>query len=225
MTTSKKKKKSTSVHISRPYANHARTIRFHRNANNRIGSSISHSVVSATTSESALTVEGQLHSHQPASEDISTFQYDAGLPDGQDSADYEPRRKQSKLRTRMNVMEEWREYRDTYLQEMLRHDGREGLQVTTCAGCGARGDFACNDCAYRLHYCQQCMIDRHQFMPLHRIQVRLLALHIYITMRLSFSIGQAPFTTTPPCRNSGLSFNSVTGSLHVRVRVQFRRTS
>ena len=172
MTTSKKKKSTTSVHISRPYANHARTIRFHCNANNRIGSSISHFVVSAMTSESA---EGLRHSHQLASEDVLTFQYDAGLPDGQDSADYERRRKESKLRTRTKVMEEWREYRDAYLQEMLCHDGREGLQATTCAGCGASGDFACNDCAYRLHYCQQCMINRHQFMPLHRIQVRLLA--------------------------------------------------
>ena len=62
-------------------------------------------------------------------------------------------------------------YRDTYLQEMLRHDGREGQQETLCAECGNIGDFSCYDCVYCMHYCQDCLVNRHRLMPLHRIKV------------------------------------------------------
>ena len=174
MTRSSKKKTSTSLHITRPYAQQARTIRFHRNPNNRIGSSTAHSTVTAISS--GLTVEQPL-SDQLGFVDHLDIECDAGLPDAEDLVDEEPQAKKRKRRTRTNIMEEWRDHRDTYLQEMLRHDGREGLQATTCAHCGDVGDFLCNDCAYRLHYCQKCMIDRHRLMPFHRIQVHLILLH------------------------------------------------
>jgi hypothetical protein len=52
MTTSKKKKSSTSLRISRPYAPRARVVTVHCN-DNRPGSSITHSVVSAAMSSRA----------------------------------------------------------------------------------------------------------------------------------------------------------------------------
>jgi hypothetical protein len=80
-------------------------------------------------------------------------------------------KEKSKQRTRTKIMEEWLTYRDTYLQELLRHDGREGLRVTVCADCGDGDDFSCFDCAYGMHYCRECLVDRHYLMPLHRIRV------------------------------------------------------
>ncbi|KAN0109688.1 hypothetical protein V8E52_009034 [Russula decolorans] len=35
----------------------------------------------------------------------------------------------------------------------------------------AFGDFSCFDCAYGMHYCQECLVDHHRLMPLHRISI------------------------------------------------------
>ncbi len=162
---SKRKKPSTGLHISRPYVPRARTIRVHCN-DNRTGSSTTHSVVSAASSET-------LRMLPPDSESDNSFsEYAANQTDIQhnDPAEANPESKQRK-RTAGKAMEEWLAYRDTYLQEMLRHDGREGLAVTDCAECGDPGNFSCSDCAYSVHYCQTCLVNRHRLMPFHRIRV------------------------------------------------------
>ncbi|KAN0123195.1 hypothetical protein V8E52_003148 [Russula decolorans] len=66
-------------------------------------------------------------------------------------------------------MEEWLSCRDSYLRELLRHDGQGEHDATSCADCGNSGDFSCFDCAYGMHYCQECLVDHHRLMPLHRI--------------------------------------------------------
>jgi hypothetical protein len=76
-----------------------------------------------------------------------------------------------KQRARTKVMSEWLIDRQAYLYEMLRHDGREGLQATPCAGCGGDGSFSCSDCAYSIYYCRQCLVSCHHLMPFHRIKV------------------------------------------------------
>ena len=76
-----------------------------------------------------------------------------------------------KQRTRTKVMSEWLLDRQAYLNEMLRHDGREGLQATPCASCGGDGSFSCSDCAYCMYYCSQCLVSRHHLMPFHQIKV------------------------------------------------------
>ncbi|KAN0105342.1 hypothetical protein V8E52_011131 [Russula decolorans] len=68
-------------------------------------------------------------------------------------------------------MEEWLSCRDSYLRELLRHDGRGEHDATSCADCGNSGDFSCFDCAYGMHYCQECLVDHHRLMPLHRISI------------------------------------------------------
>jgi len=87
-------------------------------------------------------------------------------------------KEKSKQRKRTDLMDEWLLHRETYLQEMLRHDGREGLKVTYCADCRERGDFSCYDCAYSMDYCQKCLVSRHRLMPLHRIRVCKLILSV-----------------------------------------------
>ena len=164
-----KKKTSTSVRVSRPYALQARTIRLQRN-DNRSSTSTTHTVVSARLLE-------KLHSKHPESDnsfseyietrtDIRDNDPSEANTEGQDS-EKPKQRKPAKLR----VMEEWLTCRDSYLQELLRHDGREGLEETSCADCGNKGDFSCVDCAYCMDYCQECLVARHRFMPLHRIRV------------------------------------------------------
>jgi hypothetical protein len=80
-------------------------------------------------------------------------------------------KQKSKQQKRTQVMQDWLEERDTYLHEMLRHDGREGQLETSCRDCGKTGDFSCFNCAYALHYCQGCIVRRHRLMPFHRIRV------------------------------------------------------
>ncbi len=121
MTTSKKKKSSTSLHISRPYALHGRIIRFHRNDNQSHLSKAQHTV-SATSVSETLRV---LPSKYPESnnlfseyiEDQTDIQYNDPAV-----ADTEGEEK-PKQRRCTKAMEEWLTYQDTYLQEMLRHNG------------------------------------------------------------------------------------------------------
>src|SRR5713226_9918651 len=115
---SKKKKTSTSLHISRPYTPHARTVRFCRNDDK--WASMTHSVVSTSG-----TLGIKLLSKQPES-DNSFPKYIENQTEIQhdDPAKANTKGKEKpKQRKCTKVMEEWVIYRDTYLQEMLRHDG------------------------------------------------------------------------------------------------------
>lgn len=198
MTTSKKKKSSTNIHISRPYALRARTVRFHR-IDNRTGSSTTHSTIAAASLETL----GMLRSEHPESDnpfsEYNEDQTDLQHDDQTDIQHDDPAeantdgKEKSKRRKRAKAMEDWLMYRDTYLQELLRHDGRQGLQVTYCVNCGDIGDFSCYDCAYCMHYCKDCLVDCHRLMPLHRIRVRKLILSVIWHLK-RFSIGQVFFT-------------------------------
>src|SRR5258707_4271965 len=150
---SKIKKPSTGLHISRPYVPRARTIRVHCN-DNRTGSSTTHSVVSAASLET-------LRMLPPDSESDNSFsEYAANQTDIQhdDPAEANPESKQRK-RTAGKALDEWLAYRDTYLHEMLRHDGRERLRATACAERAVAGNFSGSDYAYSWHYCQTCLLN------------------------------------------------------------------
>lgn len=202
MPTSKKKKSTTNLHISRPYALHARTVRFHRNDDNRIRSSTTHSMVPGPQAAASLETHGMPLSELPESHN-SFSEYTENQTDTQydDPAEANTEGKEkTKRRKRAKAMEDWLTYRDTYLQELLRHDGREGLQETYCAGCGNIGDFSCYDCAYCLHYCRDCLVDRHLFMPLHRIKVWKHILSLIWHLKC-FSIGRVFSTKRLRCRS------------------------
>jgi hypothetical protein len=167
------KKKKSSLHISRPYAPRARNVRLHRN-DNRTGSSTIHSVLSSSVASSKTPQDGSLLSKQPEvpEPDNASFEYTDTQHLDPAEVNTEGKDSEKSKRKRTMVMEEWLENRDTYLQEMLRHDGREGLQLTLCADCGgSSGDFSCYDCAYCMSYCQKCLVNRHHLMPVHRIKV------------------------------------------------------
>jgi hypothetical protein len=183
MTTSRKRKQS-SVRITRPYALRARAVTFHRN-NDPTAADASRSttrVVTVTAPSKTLAMMS-LPVHDSESnnsfseyiENQTDMQHDDSSPAGKEK---------SSQRKRTMVMEEWLTYRDTYLHEMLRHDGREGLQVTLCADCDKSGNFSCYDCAHSMHYCKDCLVNRHRLMPLHRIRVWRLILSVIWHLKL-----------------------------------------
>ena len=68
---------------------------------------------------------------------------------------------------------EWLSYRNSFLDELLRHEGfGDSAGSPLCGSCGrAEGTIKCNDCFSQLLYCQQCIVKEHVNLPLHRIKV------------------------------------------------------
>lgn len=174
MTSSKKKKSSAGLRISRPQVSRVRTVRVHQNdsSRSRTGASTSYISTPATSLEQStgMSLATQLEStdnllaEQMNQSDMLAEHYDSMDEDFEATKGYKPR-------TRTKVMDDWLTQREGYLYEMLRHDGREGLQATPCTSCGGDGSFSCSDCAYCMYYCRQCLVNCHHLMPFHRIKV------------------------------------------------------
>ena len=172
MAPSRKKKSSTSLHISRPHTPSVRTVRLHQSDSSRTSTSSSYATAPAPSLDRS--AQTSLSTQLESADTMLAEQMDQSdmLAEHNDSMDEEfESTNSSKQRTRTKVMSEWLIHRDTYLNEMLRHDGQEGLQATFCASCGDDGSFSCHDCAYHMHYCRSCLISHHQLMPFHRIKV------------------------------------------------------
>lgn len=67
----------------------------------------------------------------------------------------------------------WIPYRDQYLDEVLRLEGRAWARTTAqCPRCtGAVPTFRCTDCTGGDLLCQGCLVEIHAHLPLHRVQV------------------------------------------------------
>jgi hypothetical protein len=64
-------------------------------------------------------------------------------------------------------------FRDEYLAEMLRLEGRGNGQLQGCMSCSsAEGLYRCEDCLGGILECRSCCLQRHRYLPLHIIQVR-----------------------------------------------------
>ncbi|KAF9554491.1 hypothetical protein CPC08DRAFT_737663 [Agrocybe pediades] len=67
----------------------------------------------------------------------------------------------------------WLEFRETFLDETLRHDGLgDFIGRTVCSDCGVKdGELKCKDCAHgSLLRCTDCIINAHRHLPLHRTE-------------------------------------------------------
>ncbi|KAJ7453515.1 hypothetical protein FB451DRAFT_1519932 [Mycena latifolia] len=75
-----------------------------------------------------------------------------------------------------NPNEQWaRLDREDFLDELLRYAGRgEYINQHVCAGKGCKAidpTFRCKDCLYTSLHCQECIVDVHRSIPLHRIEL------------------------------------------------------
>ena len=174
MTSSRKKKSSTSLHVSRPQIPRIRAVRLHQTGGSRSRTSASVSYTSAPVRPLEQSVGTSLSTQPESTDAMLAEQMDQSdmLAEHYDSTDEDlEATKGPTQRTRPKLMSEWLIYRQAYLYEMLRHDGQEGQQAITCADCGGDGSFSCNDCAYCMHYCGPCLISHHRLMPFHRVKV------------------------------------------------------
>ncbi|KAG2138229.1 hypothetical protein BD769DRAFT_1626642 [Suillus cothurnatus] len=65
----------------------------------------------------------------------------------------------------------WIEHRSLFLEELLRMEGRGGLQEVPCSDCGGSSpEFKCEDCFGIDLRCSSCITAAHQRHPLHRLQ-------------------------------------------------------
>ncbi|KAG6836043.1 hypothetical protein H0H93_012007 [Arthromyces matolae] len=67
----------------------------------------------------------------------------------------------------------WKDsYRDAYLDSLLTLDGRGRFVGKGCVGCGEKTTgYRCLDCHGRRMICEECVIERHQREPTHRLEV------------------------------------------------------
>ena len=76
-------------------------------------------------------------------------------------------------------IQDWLPHRQSYLDELLRHDGRKAdiSQCCSAFSCTNSSSFICRDCMHSNSYCQSCLLERHQNLPFHRIMVTSSTLH------------------------------------------------
>ncbi|KAL1712071.1 hypothetical protein EV715DRAFT_166565, partial [Schizophyllum commune] len=73
-------------------------------------------------------------------------------------------------------MRVWRDYKQTFLNELLRHEGlASDLNDTVCSSCSASFDsgeglIKCTSCGVFVE-CTSCCVQRHECLPHHRIEV------------------------------------------------------
>ncbi|KAL0566541.1 hypothetical protein V5O48_015475 [Marasmius crinis-equi] len=97
---------------------------------------------------------------------------------GQDDMGTAPKKKKKRSKRSRRPGIWWMEkYRDTYLDEMLRNDGRGDFTLANCVDCLSRaakdpppGIYRCKECFLGDLTCQECCVRRHRQNPLHRIQ-------------------------------------------------------
>ena len=90
----------------------------------------------------------------------------------------------SALLQNTDPIESFVSFRDTFLDELIRHEGLGQLpQPSICGVCkksGALGTIKCVDCSGGIHMCQMCTVELHQRLPTHRIMVRVRIFEVYV---------------------------------------------
>ncbi|KAL5487741.1 hypothetical protein ACEPAI_5849 [Sanghuangporus weigelae] len=91
------------------------------------------------------------------------------------SSDEESRRIKGGRGTIQKRLLSWIPERNSYLNEILRHEGRQGCRddglCTSCAEkTGNFGQYRCIDCGQASLLCKTCICDSHKMMPFHRIE-------------------------------------------------------
>ncbi len=81
-------------------------------------------------------------------------------------------------------METWKKFRHVWLSEIIRRNGRQGMDENKCPCTNGElpAPFRCCDCflAAKL-VCATCMMKSHEQAPFHRIEVWLSLLYSNVT--------------------------------------------
>jgi len=104
---------------------------------------------------------------------------------------------------------DWMPFRDLFLDELLRHDGRRDcVESDACYACGQEvGTIKCCDCFCRRLRCRQCVVDGHKELPLHRIEVSQIQFPLRHIYSHSSSNGMANSLTRLLSSHSAFGFN------------------
>src|SRR5262245_62085582 len=90
--------------------------------------------------------------------------------DSVDTLDDDPAA-QGRSNAKLSFLWEWAmKGRDSWLDELMRNEGRAGKQQ--CARCGGEGRYRCVDCSGFGLRCKNCLVKIHEYSPFHRAQVR-----------------------------------------------------
>lgn len=167
-----------------------RSLSVYRYPSGRLASSTSHIVVDDPQSglksaKSTSVTPAQSVDHQTSCEHLDSAYMqdeDVGINDYSNDNDNDGGRPTSqKVRSKFGIItlahilqlrpiDEWLPHREAYLDEMIRHDGRNG-RSSACSQCSDPGDYKCQDCAFGKYYCKTCIMEQHAFLPLHRLLV------------------------------------------------------
>lgn len=72
----------------------------------------------------------------------------------------------------MTPLLSFKQYRQEYLDEEIRLEGRRGLAGLPCPDCGTSlPTYRCDDCMGGEILCARCLLKRHKWLPLHAIKV------------------------------------------------------
>lgn len=80
------------------------------------------------------------------------------------------------------MLEEWKDARDVFMDEILRRRGRRGVPLPSlCPRCETDGGtLRCCECVGSELYCASCMCEMHAHMPLHKVEVRLVSILLIV---------------------------------------------
>ena len=154
----------TRLHTAQPP--HDRTVSVHTTSTGRLGQSTTYVLSNLPSTAGAVSGVGEAG---PGGEQLSPDFAASGDPTGIEDTDESPSLDDKEPED--SPLLDWaRNYRGTYLDEMIRHDGRAGL-VDCSTGCGGEGMYKCKDCfGFRL-WCRECFVEMHMHLPFHRVLV------------------------------------------------------
>jgi len=112
------------------------------------------------------------------------------------------------------MLSEWLEFRDSFLDELLRHDGLgDSFASTICSACREReGTIKCTDCFTQHLRCRHCIVEAHSNLPLHRIEVSI-KLFLFVPTVKSFQEWTGQFFDKITLQSLGLRFQLGHGGL------------
>lgn len=170
----KRKNPDTPVaRVTRPHSQllpRNRSVSIHTTAAGRLGQTTSFLPIADPPSPPAGSSNLSAHSIL-STDDFPDLTAHSALEDDADREDQASQSDEDDTSLDDSPLQEWaRLHRDSYLDEMIRHEGRAGANL--CGEkCGREGVYKCKDCFGFQLFCCGCFTKKHSHLPLHRVLV------------------------------------------------------